>query len=624
MHVTIKQKTMKLLSKFLLVAFFATVFVSCSDDDDAPVIPPSGDPTIADLVTENEQFSSLLAALVRTDLVAPFAGGSGDLTVFAPTNDAFSTFLQDNGFSSLEEVPESLSREVLLNHVVNGRVLAADLTTGYVNSLGTGSASESTLSLFINTDGGVAINGVSNVTTADILATNGVVHEVNAVIGLPSVTTQAIANPQFSSLVSALIAASTDQTNYVDILSGSENSPFTVFAPTNAAFDDLLSGLGVSGLGDVAPATLAIILEYHVIAGSNVRSSDLTTGLTAVTLQGEELEFDLSNGAQVMDATEANANIAIVDVQTNNGVVHAIDKVLLPQVIVDVIDPTITGLAMMNDDLSSLFAALQLTGLDEVLNDRASQYTVFAPTNAAFDIFLNGSALGDLPVEVVTQVLLNHVLAGTALSTDLETSYTNSLATFGDTENNLSFYINLDNGVRLNGVSAVTAPDNEAANGVVHIVDAVIGLPTVVTFATADPNFSSLVAALTDDGQEAQNYVETLSTPNGTAPAPFTVFAPINSAFDNLFAELGVEGIEDIDPATLTAALNTHVVAQANVRSTDLMDGTVTTLGADLTVDASAGTLTDPNDRVSTIAVFDVQASNGVVHAIDTVLLPQL
>ena len=623
MHITIKQKTMKLLSKFLLVAFLATAFVSCSDDDDAPT-PPQGDLTIAGLVSENDQFSSLLAALERTDLVTPFVGGSGDLTVFAPTNDAFSTFLGDNGFSSLEEVPESLLREVLLNHVVNGRVLAADLTTGYVTSLGLGSASESNLSLFINTDDGVRINGVSNVTTADILATNGVVHEVNAVIGLPSVTTQALANPQFSILVEALIAASNDQTNYVDILSGSEASPFTVFAPINSAFESLLSGLGASGLGDVAPATLATILEYHVIAGSNVRSSDLTTGLTAATLQGEELEFDLSDGAQVIDATGVNANIAIVDVQTNNGVVHAIDKVLLPQEIVDVIDPTITGLAMMNDDLSSLFAALQLTGLDDVLNDRASEYTVFAPTNAAFDIFLNGSALGDLPVEVVTQVLLNHVLTGTALSSGLTTSYTNSLATFGDTENNLSFYINLDNGVRLNGVSSVTAPDNLAANGVVHIVDAVIGLPTVVTFATADPNFSSLVSALTDDGQAAQNYVETLSTPNGSAPAPFTVFAPINSVFDDLFTELDVEGIADIDPATLTAALNTHVVAGANVRSSDLMDGTVTTLGADLTVDATAGTLKDPNGRVSTIAVFDVQAANGVVHAIDTVLLPQL
>ena len=613
---------MKLLSKFLLVAFLASAFVSCSDDDDAPVMSPSGDPTIADLVTENDQFSSLLAALVRTDLVAPFVGGSGNLTVFAPTNDAFSAFLEDNGFSSLEEVPESLLREVLLNHVVTGRVLAADLTTGYVNSLGTGNASESNLSLFINTDDGVRINGVSNVTTADILATNGVVHEVNAVIGLPSVTIQAIANPQFSTLVSALIAASTDQTNYVDILSGSESSPFTVFAPTNAAFDDLLSALGASSLDDVDPATLATILEYHVIAGSNVRSSDLSTGLTAATLQGEELGFDLSDGPQVVDATDRNSNIIIADVQADNGVVHAVDKVVLPQAILDAISPSVVALAYLNPDLTSLFSALRLTELDAVLSDKTSEFTVFAPTNAAFDTFLDGAALGDLPVEVVTQVLLNHVLTGTALSTDLETSYTNSLATFGDTENNLSFYINLDEGVRLNGVSSVTAPDNEAANGVVHIVNAVIGLPTVVTFATADPNFSTLVSALTDDGQAEQNYVETLSTPNRTAPAPFTVFAPTNSAFDDLFTELGVEGIEDIDPATLTAALNTHVVAGANVRSTDLMDGTVSTLGADLTVDATAGTLTDPNDRASTIVVFDVQAANGVVHAIDTVLLP--
>ena len=618
---------MKLLSKFLLVAFLATTFVSCSDDDDAPT-PPQGDSTIAGLVSENDDFSSLGAALEVAGLVGVL-NGTEEYTVFAPNNTAFTAFLQANGFSSLGEVPVDLLTQVLLNHVVVGTNLSTDLTTGYISSLATGSASDAGLSLFINIENGVVINGGANnggasVSQADIVASNGVVHAVENVIGLPDVTNQAIANPEFSTLVSALIAASTDQTNYVDILSGSESSPFTVFAPTNAAFDDLLSALGATSLNDVAPATLAIILEYHVIAGSNVRSSDLTTGLTAATLQGEELGFDLSDGAQVIDATGVNANIAIVDVQTNNGVVHAIDKVLLPQEIVDVIDPTITGLAMMNDNLSSLFAALQLTGLDDVLNDRASEYTVFAPTNAAFDTFLDGAALGDLPVEVVTQVLLNHVLTGTALSTGLTTSYTNSLATFGDTENNLSFYINLDNGVRLNGVSSVTAADNVAANGVVHIVDAVIGLPTVVTFATADPNFSSLVSALTDDGQAAQNYVETLSIPNGTDPAPFTVFAPINSAFDNLFTELGVEGIEDIDPATLTAALNTHVVAGANVRSTDLMDGTVTTLGADLTVDATAGTLTDPNDRVSTIAVFDVQAANGVVHAIDTVLLPQL
>ncbi|MFD0931493.1 fasciclin domain-containing protein [Psychroflexus salinarum] len=607
---------MKFLSKLLLLVILATASVSCSDDDDAPVIPPSGDPTIADLVTENDQFSSLLAALERTDLVTPFVGGSGNLTVFAPTNDAFSSFLQTNGFSSLEEVPESLLREVLLNHVVNGRILAADLSTGYVSSLGTGSASESNLSLFIDTISGVRVNGVSSVTTADILATNGVVHEVNAVIGLPSIVTQALANPQFSTLVAALQRASTETTNYVEILSGSTSSPFTVFAPTNQAFENLLDALGAQSLDDVAPETLATILEYHVIAGSNVRSGDLSDGLSATTLQGENLVFDLTDGAQVSDATDNNANIAVVDVQTNNGVVHAIDKVLLPQEIVDVIDPTIAGLAMMNDDLSSLVAALEYTGLDDVLADRSGEYTVFAPTNAAFDTFLGGAALTDLPVETVEQVLLNHVLTGTALSTDLSTSYTNSLATYGNTEDNLSFYINVDNGVVINGISTVTMPDNEAANGVVHIVDAVIDLPTVVTFATADPNFSNLVGAL----QAADtDFVSVLS---GTTNSPFTVFAPVNSAFD----AITVPG----EPV-LSEVLSHHVIIESNIRSENLSDGaTVQSLqGDDITVTLpgtgdNIADLTDGagNTGIGVIAV-DVQATNGVIHAVDAVLLPE-
>lgn len=459
---------MKLLSKFLLLALLLTASVSCSDDDDAPVLPPSGDPTIADLVTENSQFSSLLAALERADLVTPFVGGSGQLTVFAPNNDAFAAFLQANGYSSLDEVPVDALRAVLLNHVVSRRLLAADLSTGYVSSISPAGVSEENLSLFVDTSSGVRVNGVSSVIAADIQATNGVIHEVDAVIGLPTVATFAQADPEFSSLL----------------------------------------------------------------------------------------------------------------------------------------------------------AALQYTGLDANLADDAVEYTVFAPTNDAFSTFLGSNSLQDLSVPDVTQVLLNHVLNDISFSGDLSTSYTNSLATYGNTNNNLSFYINVDNGVVLNGISSVTTADIVAVNGVVHKVDGVIDLPTVVTFATADPNFSSLVAALTDPSQSSQNYVSTLSTPNGTSPAPFTVFAPTNNAFTDLFAELNVNGISDIPASTLTAALNTHVIAGSNVRSGDLMNGTVSTLGANIVVDASAGTLTDPNNRISTILVFDVQAANGVIHAIDRVLLP--
>lgn len=181
-------------------------------------------------------------------------------------------------------------------------------------------------------------------------------------------------------------------------------------------------------------------------------------------------------------------------------------------------------------------------------------------------------------------------------------------------------YINTDSGVTINGVADVIAPDITAANGVVHVVDAVIDLPTVVTFAVADPTFSNLVTALTRPDQP--NFVSVLSTPNGTAPAPFTVFAPTNDAFADLLMELGVGGLGDIDGQTLTAVLNMHVIAEANVRAEDLVSGTVTTLGGDITIDANNATITDPDGRVINIIVVNVQAANGVIHAVDKVILP--
>src|SRR5690554_1534102 len=114
--------------------------------------------------------------------------------------------------------------------------MSQDLSTGYVNTLATGASSTENLSMFIDLNSGVRINGVASVTTADIGASNGVVHAVDAVIGLPNVVTQALANPDFSILVDVLIAASGSDLNYVELLSGDASSPFTVFAPNNDAF----------------------------------------------------------------------------------------------------------------------------------------------------------------------------------------------------------------------------------------------------------------------------------------------------------------------------------------------------------------------------------------------------
>ncbi|MDX1462382.1 MAG: fasciclin domain-containing protein [Marinirhabdus sp.] len=614
---------MKNLLNYALFLFLAVSLVGCSNDDDTNTDPQT-DVTIAQFVATNPDYSSLAAALDAAGLTATLDGQT-ELTVFAPNNAAFSAFLNDNGFASLDDVPVDVLRNTLLNHVLNGTNLSSSLTTGYVNSLAVFGQTETNLSLYINTDSGVVVNGVSQVTAPDIAASNGVIHAVDTVIAIPTVVTQATANPEFSTLVEALIAASDTNTNYVALLSGSDNSPFTVFAPTNDAFSALLATLGLSSLDDIPQELLQTVLNYHVLAGANVRAENLEEGLTAETFQGEDITISLQNGPQIIDASGMPANIIVTDVQTSNGVVHAIDKVLLPQAAIDVVDPTINGLASMTPSLSTLFEALQITGLDAVLDDRDQEFTVFAPTNDAFTSFLQANnipSLGDVPVPVLSEILLNHVVGGTNLSTDLTTGYINTSASFGTTDANLSLYVDTTDGVLLNGQSSVSSADVPAANGVVQIVDAVIALPTVVTFATADPTFETLVAALTRDDQP--DFVGVLSTPNGTSPAPFTVFAPTNDAFADLLVELGVPSLDSVDGPTLTAALNTHVIAGANVREEDLVDGTVMTLGDDVIVDATNGTLTDPNGRVSTIVVTNVQAANGVVHVINKVLLPQL
>jgi uncharacterized surface protein with fasciclin (FAS1) repeats len=281
---------------------------------------------------------------------------------------------------------------------------------------------------------------------------------------------------------------------------------------------------------------------------------------------------------------------------------------------------TIVDVAV-NNDLSSLVAAVTRADLAATLSG-PGPFTVLAPTNDAFDAFLNSnnfSSLDDVPKELLTQVLLNHVIDGSLQSTDLSTGYATTKATSAASGGSMSIYINTNDGVKFNGVSSVAVANVAADNGTVHVIDNVIGLPTVVTFATADPNFSILVQALTRE--DSFSYVNTLSATS--TPAPFTVFAPIDNAFVDLLAELDLNTLGDVPTAVLSSTLNTHVVAGANVLDTDLTDNmSISTLGGALTGNITGGaTLTDSKDRVSNIIATNVQANNGVIHAIDKVLL---
>jgi uncharacterized surface protein with fasciclin (FAS1) repeats len=324
---------MKKLFKIIPIVLISfSTLVSCNDDNDndVPYQPEPTTNTIVDIAVGSENLTTLVAALQRADLVTTLAS-QGPFTVLAPSNEAFNTFLTANGFNSLDDVPTDILTNILLNHVVGGRLASTDLTTGYASTFATSSASQTSMSLFIDTSNGVRFNGVSSVTDADIEADNGIVHLVDAVIGLPSVVTFAVADPTFSTLVTALTRDDLT-TDFVSVLStgaGTSPAPFTVFAPTNDAFGLLLTELGISGLSDIDEPTLDAVLKTHVVGGANVFDTDLSDNLTVTTLGGD-LTANVTGGATLTDSSGRTIDIIATNVQADNGVIHAINKVILP------------------------------------------------------------------------------------------------------------------------------------------------------------------------------------------------------------------------------------------------------------------------------------------------------
>ena len=311
-----------------------TTLQSCNDDTDdglpngGPVEPATN--TIVDIASGAENLSILVSALEKSDLISTLSG-QGPFTVLAPSNEAFNTFLNDNGFNNLDDVPVDILTNILLNHVVGGRLASTDLTTGYATTFAISSASQASMSIFIDITNGVKFNGVSSVSTADISADNGIVHLVDAVIGLPDVVTFAVADPTFSTLVAALTRDDLT-TDFVGILStstGTSPAPFTVFAPTNDAFGSLLSELGITGLADINEPTLDAVLKNHVVAEANVFDTDLTDDMTVTTLGGD-ITANVTGGATLTDSSGRVSDIIATNIQANNGVIHAINKVILP------------------------------------------------------------------------------------------------------------------------------------------------------------------------------------------------------------------------------------------------------------------------------------------------------
>ncbi len=307
------------LTRSSLALTLATVLVACGSEtaDAAPATQ-----NVVQLAQGNPDLSILVEAVVAADLAGTLSG-PGPFTVFAPTNAAFAALLTELGVTKAELLANKpLLTAVLQYHVLGARVAKAQIPLGKAITPLAGGFFKIDLSGadVVITDGR---NRTAKITATDIAASNALVHVVDRVI-LPAdknIVQTAQALPDFSILVEAVVAA-----DLAGTLSGP--GPFTVFAPTNAAFAALLAELGVSKADLLAnKPLLTAVLTYHVL-GARVLKADVVPGAQPNTVQGEN--FSISAALVITDKRARTSNIVATDVLTSNGVIHVIDRVILP------------------------------------------------------------------------------------------------------------------------------------------------------------------------------------------------------------------------------------------------------------------------------------------------------
>lgn len=333
----------------LLLAVFALGLGACSKESltnelsNAPIsenvvgVDDRSSNTIVDIAVANPNFSTLVAAVLKTNSAGLLSRANLNATVFAPTNDAFAQLPEPfNNAANINAITDvrqiSLLGQILKYHVVAGRRNAAQLPNGNYATLRTAVTPQNHL-IYVGRSaaGNVFINGNAQVVTADVQASNGVIHVINRVLMPPSqsIAQIAIANGGFNALVAALGKTGLTNTFF------EPTNNFTVFAPTDAAFAQLPAPLNnaanIRNIKDAATIeTLRNVLLYHVVAG-RVFSADLREGIQPATLLGSSVAITLTGGPKVKgNGNNAASNIAITDILGINGVIHAVDRVLLP------------------------------------------------------------------------------------------------------------------------------------------------------------------------------------------------------------------------------------------------------------------------------------------------------
>ncbi|MFN4771378.1 MAG: fasciclin domain-containing protein, partial [Gemmatimonas sp.] len=546
---------------------------------DNVLLPAAPAQTITQTAAATPQLSTLVTALQAAELTGTLSG-TGPFTVFAPVNDAFAALPAGVVQRLLETGNRAILSKLLTFHVVPGRITASQLQNGQTLTTVEGTT------LPVTVANGVVTVGGARVTTADINASNGVVHLIDGVLlGSLDIVDNAIIRG-LSSLVSAVTAA-----NLGTALRGGN---LTVFAPTNAAFAAIPGGAP----SDVA--TLTRVLQLHVV-GARALSTQLTNGQQLPTLlTGSSLSVGLVGGGVRITGPRNTVSVVSADIVAKNGVIHVIDNVLLPAPA----QQTITQTAVATAQLSTLVTALQAADLTGTLSG-TGPFTVFAPVNEAFAGLPAGVLQRLLETgnrAILSKLLTFHVVPGRITASQLRNGQT--LTTVEGT----TLPVTVASGFVFVGGARVTTADIEASNGVVHLIDGVLlGSLDIVDNAIIR-GLSSLVGAVT-----AANLATALRGDN------LTVFAPTNAAF------AAIPGGAPTDAATLASVLQLHVTG-SRVLAAELSNGRrLNTLlpNNSLTVSLFGGTVRLVGPRnFATVVSANIVAKNGIIHLIDTVLLP--
>ena len=580
---------------------------------------PAPTPTIFDVAIEAGDFTTLIAAIDAAGLTSTIDDASATLTVFAPTDAAFA-LLGEAAINELLADPDALS-DILLYHVVSGTALdsaAATDAVGTTIEMANGDrvgVSAKNDSLFLN---------LSKVTATDIQADNGVIHVIDAVLMPPADATPsestivniAAADERFTTLVAALGATG------LDTVLASDTDTFTVFAPTDAAFEAMGSANVTALLGDLD--NLTEILQQHVITDAAVDAVTAysLSGNTATTVGGAEVPISISSKRELR---VGGAKVIIADIHASNGVIHVIDTVIVGAAGLPTPTLNIVEVATAAGGFEILLELLSEAGLDGALTDADKSFTVFAPTDAAFHklgVFPLAFLLGN--PAILADTLLYHVYADSVVLADgaisvaasdqsiLEMANATAEKSGGRTALSLS-----DTGLTVN-LASVTSANVMASNGVIHVIDNVMLPPpskgdvttNIIDTAVAAGNFTFFVTAL-----EMAGLVDALSDPDSN----FTVFAPTNAAFHLL----GDDALNALlaDTEALTTLLTNHVIAGSTVDAVTAysLNGTMleTLSGNTVEVAIDDGSLLIQGAKVTSSDIF---TTNGIIHVIDRVI----